>query len=250
MGRRNGRGARLPTTRWTWVQQSGLRSPEARQLLGRLLELYRPALRAHLTLTKQIPADRADDLLQGFIAERVVEKELFAAADPERGRFRSFLLTALDRYVANQFRHENRQRRSPASGQPMPFDERLDHTPTPPPDPFEAAWAKVVLEETIRRMRQQCHREDRQALWGVFEGRVLRPALDAQPPLPYPTLVEQFALTSPTRASNLLVTAKRMFERHLREVIGEYADGQELEDEVAALREAINRGGAEIEPEW
>ena len=82
-------------------------------------------------------------------------------------------------------------------------------------------------------------------VWGVFECRLLAPMLDGAEPMPYEALVERFALRSPAQASNVLITGKRMFERALRAVVGEYAaDEAEVDEEIAELRQILSRGGA------
>ena len=88
-------GGRLPTTHWSLVARAGLDDNDAkREALGELLVRYLPALQAHLVYGKQLNADEAEDVLQEFIACRVVEKDLIGRADRELGRFRTFLLTA------------------------------------------------------------------------------------------------------------------------------------------------------------
>ena len=68
-----------------------------REALGVLLRRYVPALRAHLVVQKRVPRDAAADLIQGFVCDKVVEQGLLAGADRCKGKFRSFLRTALDR---------------------------------------------------------------------------------------------------------------------------------------------------------
>ena len=69
---------------------------------------------------------------------------------------------------------------------------------------------------------------------------VLDPALDGSEPEPYDRLIKRFGFASPAVASNALVTAKRMFERNLRAVVGEYAgDNSDVDREIAELRAAV-----------
>src|SRR4051794_36682601 len=97
--------ARFPTTRWSLVARAGESGDAAeaarREALGVILGRYLPALRAHL-LARRVPAGWVDDLLQGFIADKVIEYNLLGYADRGRGKFRTFLLTALDRFAANR----------------------------------------------------------------------------------------------------------------------------------------------------
>ena len=95
-GRERGE-ASFPSTDWSEVEEAGGGSgPAAREALGELLVRYLPALRAHLVRRLRFTPDEAEDLLQGFIADKVVERGLVARADRRRGRFRTFLLAALE----------------------------------------------------------------------------------------------------------------------------------------------------------
>ena len=233
----------FPTTQWTAVEEAGAPGSAA---LEALLPRYLPPLRMHLVRHRRLPVQQADDLLQAFLAEKVLERNLLGGAAREKGRFRTFLLVALDRFVSNRLRDEHRLKRSPAQGH-APMDEAID-APAPGPTPsgvFEIEWARQVLGQAVQRMRSDCAASRREDVWGVFEGRVLAPTLEGAEPVPYEQLVERFALADADAASNLLVTAKRMFARRLRGVVGEYMGvGGEIEQEIAELRAVLARGRA------
>src|SRR4051812_8557054 len=89
------------TTRWSVVLAAGRRtSPESRQALEDLCHRYWPPLYAYVRGRVQ-DVDTARDLTQEFFA-RLLEKNILAAADPERGRFRAFLLIACKNFLANE----------------------------------------------------------------------------------------------------------------------------------------------------
>ncbi len=79
--------------------------------LGNLLRQYLGAFRTYVMSKYQVSADGADELVSGFVASRVVERNLIGKADAGRGKFRNFLMTALERYVIDQFREESAQKR-------------------------------------------------------------------------------------------------------------------------------------------
>src|SRR3954447_1971434 len=108
--------ARFPSTQWSLVGRAGhITSEQRRDALGVLLHRYMPALRTHLVVAKRLSPDHADDLLQGFVTDKIIEQNLLAKAQEARGRFRSFLLAALQHYAIAQFRHESARKRSPLS---------------------------------------------------------------------------------------------------------------------------------------
>jgi hypothetical protein len=105
---------------------------------------------------------------------------------------------------------------------------------------FDIAWARSVLLETLKRMKRQCLESGRADVFGVFESRIMKPLFEQTEPMPYDQLIRQFDLQSPTQASNLLITAKRMFGRILRSVIAEYAhDDAEVEQEIQDLKAVL-----------
>jgi hypothetical protein len=238
----------FPSTRWSLVARAGQPDAEAkREALGQLLVGYLPALQAHLVHRKRLPAERADDLVQEFITSKILEKDLIARADQQLGKFRTLLLTALDRFVKNQLRDEHAKKRAPSQGAMVAFDERYEGLPAGqrPSEAFDVAWARGVISEALRQMQAECETSGRQDLWGVFQCRVVGPILEATPPVDYKELIERFGFQSPTQASNALTTAKRMYARALRSAVGQYArDEQEIESEIKELKEILARCGA------
>ncbi len=96
------RGARFRTTRWTQVCKAGnLDTPSAERALAELCESYWYPLYAFVR-RRGYSAEDGEDLTQAFIAQ-LLEKDYLQRACPERGRFRSFLLTALDHFLANEW---------------------------------------------------------------------------------------------------------------------------------------------------
>src|SRR5687767_4813885 len=85
----------FPTTHWSVLERAG-DDDEAvrRQALLELLRDYVPALRSYLVHAKRMAPDRADDLLQQFLADKVLEEDLMPKAQREKGKFRSFLRAA------------------------------------------------------------------------------------------------------------------------------------------------------------
>ncbi len=235
----------FPTTQWSAVKRAG-EAGGGSAALGELLVKYLPALRAHLIRTRRIRPNEVDDLLQGFVADKVIHDRLIGHADRYRGKFRTFLLATLDNYLVSTIRHERSQRRSP--GKPM-----LDVTEVQiaggsdagPGGAFDVAWARQVLAQTMARMQAECERSGQPHIWQVFVCRVLEPIFNQAPVEAYKDLVDRFAFASPTQAANALITGKRMFKRNLRLVISEYArDAAEVEEELASLRAILGRGGA------
>ena len=230
----------FPVTHWTMIgRAAGDSGTSAFAALEAILERYAPCMKAHLVYMKRLPPDRADDLVQSFIAEKILQGEFLKKADRERGKFRTFLMTSLDRYVISQIRKEQAACRSPEEGSLVNLDDVAEviEAPAASSSAFDLAWVHEVLDSVISKVREELTRTNRESYWRMFELRVVKPILNGEPAPVYDTVVKELGFRSPLQASNALLTAKRMFQRTLRDVIAEYADDREqIEDEIAALR--------------
>src|SRR5688572_10379401 len=98
------------TTRWSLVLTAGRDStPASRAALAELCELYWPPLYSYARRQGH-SVEQAQDLTQAFFA-RLLEKRYVEAADPQRGRFRSFLLASFKHFIANERDREQAQKR-------------------------------------------------------------------------------------------------------------------------------------------
>jgi RNA polymerase sigma factor (sigma-70 family) len=150
------------STHWSVVRRAGAATNiESMAALDRLCRQYWQPL-YYFVRRRGYNEQDAQDLTQGFFA-RLLEKGAIGAADRERGRFRTFLLTALQNYLANEWDRANRQKRG---GGQTPVE--LDHPDIAeagyqmlPPDTaspdqlYERRWAQAVLESVLRRLRDE-----------------------------------------------------------------------------------------------
>jgi RNA polymerase sigma factor (sigma-70 family) len=150
--------ARFATTRWSLVLALGEPTEEQRRAaLSTLCELYWFPLYAFIRRSGR-SADAAQDLTQAFFAT-LLEKDYFQQARRERGRLRTFLLTALRHFMANEHDAATAKRRG--GGQvrvALEFDDgerRYAREPTDPLTPeavYERQWAEAVLAEAAARL--------------------------------------------------------------------------------------------------
>jgi RNA polymerase sigma-70 factor (ECF subfamily) len=217
----------------------GADSPARRGALEALLRRYLPPMKVYLVRKRRLGPDEADDLLQSFVSDKVLDARFVAAADQSRGRFRSFLLTSLDHFLIDRVR---KRKSTPAATE---GDEAPEPAAPQEPDPFDVAWARQVINEALRRMEDGCRAGGRGDVWAMFERRVVGPTLLDRPAPPYETIVAELGFSSPTEASNCLVTAKRMYTRILREVVTEYAgENPNVEAELRDLMTTLSGGRA------
>jgi DNA-directed RNA polymerase specialized sigma24 family protein len=130
---------------------------EARSALVSLCENYWYPLYAYLR-RRGYPTDQAQDLTQEFFM-RVLEGRYLDRADPEKGRFRSFILTSLKFFVADEADRDRAQKRGGGALVPLEFgsgEERYQREPAHDETPeriFERRWALAVLDRVVERLR-------------------------------------------------------------------------------------------------
>lgn len=150
------------TTRWTQVLASRGDSALGRQALSDLCAAYYAPVVAFLRREGR-DDDTARELAHEFFA-RVLERHSFGGADPQRGRFRSYLLGALKHFLANRRVHELREKRGGHVAQ-TPLGVETDTSPgpavadpaTPSPDTvYDREWALNVLTHAFAVAKRDC----------------------------------------------------------------------------------------------
>src|SRR6185503_2387028 len=149
------------STHWSVVLQSGAGdSPQADAALAQLCQTYWYPLYLFVRRSGN-SAEDAQDLTQAFFA-RLMEKNDLAAADPAKGKFRSFLLVALRRFLANEWDRARRQKRG--GGQEIislnAEDTETRYRAEPadvmtPAKLYERRWALTLLEQVIGRLESK-----------------------------------------------------------------------------------------------
>lgn len=210
----------FPETRWSLLVRTQDGSVTvSREALGDLLRLYSPALKAHLIYRRGLQPSDADDVLQEFISEKILERDLLRSADREKGRLRSLLVRSLTNFLIDELR------RRKTLGRAVQLDDELVAKPvSDESDVLEVMWARQVLLEALQRMRQYCFDSGQQTIWSVFVMRVIQPAVSGEE-VSYAEIVERCGMKDAAQASNRLMSAKRQFDRILGVVISEYAEG-------------------------
>lgn len=155
-------GARqFVTTHWSVVLRAGGEaSAQSAAALAELCRAYWYPLYVFVRRQGHSPED-AQDLTQEFFA-RLLEGDALKTADPQKGRFRSFLLTMLKRMLVSEWRREHRQKRG---GDAVVFsldeheaEERYQFEPADSVTPetvFERRWAETVVDRVLARLEAE-----------------------------------------------------------------------------------------------
>ena len=149
------------TTQWSVVLAAGQRSTvESNSALERLCKSYWPPLYAYVR-RRVADLHEAQDLTQAFF-ERMLEREYLKDADPHRGRFRSFLLTAFRHFLSKEWEKARARKRGGAVHHiSFDFDSQSSQLPNDPLTPekiFEREWAVTLLARVMHRLQRDMER--------------------------------------------------------------------------------------------
>jgi RNA polymerase sigma factor (sigma-70 family) len=150
-------------TRWTLVLRAKGESVEAQTALSELCEVYyQPVLR--FLRRDGRDEDAARELAQEFFA-RILSRGGFDGADPERGRFRSYVLGALKHFLSDLRDRELRQKRGSGVA-PESLDSSVEHETSPglqvadvgvvaPDVNFDREWALIVMARALEELQRE-----------------------------------------------------------------------------------------------
>jgi RNA polymerase sigma factor (sigma-70 family) len=231
--------SQFPTTRWTLVVAAGdLHRKEARSALAALCENYWYPLYAYLR-RRCYPADQAQDLTQDFVI-RLLEGRYLDRVDPEKGRFRSFLLTSLKFFVADEEDRQRAHKRGGGAVVSLEFssgEESYQREPAHDETPeriFERRWALAVLDRAVERLRNEFVQHGRPE---QFER--LKVFLLGQSEAPYATLAREMNTSEGALKVAIHRLRKRYRELFRQEIADTVADPAEVESELRFLAAAL-----------
>lgn len=233
--------ATFVTTHWSVVLAVGGDSPAASAALEELCRTYWYPLYAYVR-RKGHDVHDAQDLTQEFFA-RLLRGDSLLQVHPDKGRFRSFLLAAMNHFLAKQWRRETAQKRGGGQAA-LSLDAaaaedryRLEPVDLQTPDKvFERRWAMTLLARALERLRQERKESGQAAVFDALQG-LLTGEKCAQP---YTQIASQLGLTEDA----VKQTAKRLRQRYgelLRQEVAQTVTrpdevDEELRHLVAAVR--------------
>jgi len=231
--------ANFATTHWSLVLEAGHRSsPDSAEALASLCGIYWYPLYAFVRRRGASSTD-AKDLTQEFFVH-LLEKQSLQAADPNRGRFRSFLLTAFKNFLSKQHERDQAQKRGgdikhlsidfESGEQRYQFEPADDWTPE---KIYERRWALTLLDHVIVQLQQEYDRDNKAELFEQCKGHLTGAGADYE---------EAANLLGMTEGA-LRVAVHRMRSRYRALLKAEVAttldDPEIVDDELETLRRAI-----------
>jgi RNA polymerase sigma factor (sigma-70 family) len=219
------------TTRWSLVVAAGARTEASEQALSTLCQTYWYALYAYVRRCGY-DIELAEDLVQGFFL-RLLDREILQRAQPERGRFRSFLLASLKHFMINEYERARAAKRGGGAA-PLTLDitaaeGRYALEPRDTLDPerlFERRWAQTLLRQAQVRLRTACVRSGKARLYEQLE-----PFISGEDEnVPYRQVAA--ALDTTEGAARVAVhRLRRKFRDLLREEVAHTVDDESQVDE-------------------
>jgi RNA polymerase sigma factor (sigma-70 family) len=233
--------SQFPTTRWSLVVAAGdPRLKNARSALVSLCENYWYPLYAYLR-RHGYPADQAQDLTQEFFL-RLLEGRYLDRADPEKGRFRSFMLTSLKFFVADEGDRDRAQKRGGGRVEPLELqsgEERYQREPAHDETPeriFERRWALLVIDRVVEKLREEFVHHGRPE---HFER--LKMFLLGQSEAPYAALAREMNTSEGALKVAIHRLRKRYRELFRQEIADTVADPAEVESELRFLAAVLSK---------
>ena len=225
---------RFMTTHWSLILDGRQQPQQAQEALVEICERYRQPVFGYLR-QHGYGADDAEDLTQEFFT-RLVQQRWDARADPSRGRFRTFLLTALQRFLSNELAQRKTSKRGGAL-QRVDIDDAQLEAPSEqsPEQAFNRAWVMTLMAQAVARLEQEARAAGREALYRQLEPYLIEPPDDAD----YASLAASLGMRTNTIAVHVHRLRRRLRELMREELLQTVSSADEVETEMSALREIV-----------
>jgi DNA-directed RNA polymerase specialized sigma24 family protein len=236
-----GTGAEFLTTHWSAIEAVGTTADDRnRALVGLLLNRYWKPVYCYLRRLRY-NNEQAKDLTQSFFHEVVLGRQLIQKADRSKGRFRSFLLTALKRHLINVRKKETARKRIPKD-RLVPLD-MIDPSELPqssvhltPEDAFNYGWVSSMMERVLGEVEAKCREDGRATYWQAFHDRVLKPITEQTDPPSVQQICEKYGIADGVKLANMVVTVKRRIRAALKEHVRDSVlSGEEANSEFEEI---------------
>lgn len=225
------------TTHWSLILAAGRKSsPDADAALATLCETYWFPLYAYVR-RRGHNVDESQDLTQEFFA-RLLEKDYVATADPERGRFRAFLLTSFKHFLSKE-RDKARALKRGGGRTPLSLNLALGESryvagPTDtltPEQLYDRQWTVALLDRVMRRLEEEMRESGKAEWFDRLKGFIVGGSDGAT----YAKTAESLA-TSEAAAKMATHRMRKRYRELLRHEIAETVEHvADVEDEIRSL---------------
>ena len=230
----------FPETPWKiFGRHERVRRRRREHAIAEFCRLYREPLFG-LLLSRRVDPLEAEDLAQGFFLH-LIESDAIARADPAKGRFRDFLVGALNHYLIDLRARSNTLKRGGGMVS-LGFDQpgvaesvNLAHKTDAASPQCDRLWLESLLESALDASEKQCARENR---GGIF--RLLKSYLTGEDPSPYEKLARRLRRSPATLRSDMK-RLREKFRDNLRAELRRRVGPERLEQEWETVREILRQ---------
>ena len=226
------------TTHWSVVVRAGdSQSPEAASAMERLCQTYWYPLYVFVR-RKGYSHEDACDLTQEFFA-RLLEKRYLRSVDSKLGKFRTFLLSAMTHFLANEWDKTQAQRRGggrevisldAATAEERYRLEPVDHTT--PETTYERRWAQAAMSAVLERLAAETQEKRFEVLKGFL--------LEDKGAVSYEAVASQLGMSVPAVTSAIYRLRARFRALLFEEVANTVEKPEEVEEELRHLLEVLS----------
>jgi RNA polymerase sigma factor (sigma-70 family) len=230
------------TTQWNLILAAGKGDLAASmQALEELCKKYWPPIYAFIR-RRGFGQTEAEDLTQAFFAH-LLDQEILKKVDPQKGKFRTFLLAVLENFLANEWHRSQTQKRG-GQAQTISLDEaaaeknyRQEPVESLTPEKlFDRRWASTLLQQVLTQLKEEYKTEKKEALFAKLE-----PGLTGQPSPNWQTeLAAELGMTSGAVRVALHRLRRRFGELLRAEIAHTVSSEAEVDEEIRQLFSAIS----------
>jgi DNA-directed RNA polymerase specialized sigma24 family protein len=224
-----GSNSQFQSTEWTKIMNSSV----SESILGELYMKYWRPVYSYLR-RKGFNNDQAKDLIQGFFSEKILGQQLVQKADRTKGKFRTFLLTAIKNYAIDLYR----------INKPLyePHEEiEISSNINDPETEFDIVWAKELLHSVLGELEVECRNRNKMIHWNIFRSWFLEPNISTEE-ANMSVICEKYGVDDVDKAYNMISNLKGRFRKILRHRFSFYLVSEtEIDDEINHFIQIFSR---------
>lgn len=226
---------RFPTTKWEMFSEAGKQqSSQCNDVVNSLTIIYGKAVLCYIRFCGY--REEAAELTEGFFVHCFL-RDIWGRADQQKGRFRNFLITSLNNFLATEYKRRKIEHTRFISLENLPKEDLADvFIATPEAEhEFNQVWRREFIIRVWGKLQKEFQNSDKTLHLELFRLQLYAPLIEGTDALNLSEIAEKFSIPT-KKASNMIITVKRAFKRLIRQEISLWASNeQETNEEINDL---------------